>query len=580
MNQLGVIDPLSSAASRRPGRRAPRAGSVARLHEVAAAALDSAPVGLLAVGQDGSVRLLTRAAAGLLGFADRGAWDGMPFEVLLAACRGLGAEPARRLAAGVREAGPEPRRIRLNLAGPNQRRVLSVDIRAAGSRGWVLSLEDMTHTAQTQDWLLEHVSSDPVTGLWNRQHFLLRLRDSLDRDESERPTLCVLLVGLSGLKHLTEAAGPEAGDTLLRMAADRLAALLGEDDMLASYSADEFVLALAGLPDRSRIAARCARVRAALSRPCVLDGHSVSLDAHVGAAIAGEDGHTAEELTLRACLALRAAESGGVAMRFFDPDLRERAQQRRALEADLRQALVRGEFELHYQPQVDVYRGCVAGLEALIRWRCPQRGLVPPAAFIGLAEEIGLIGEIGDWVLREACGEAMLWPEEVTVAVNASPLQFETGQFARSVAQALAITGLPARRLEIEVTENLLLRDTGTVLDTLAALKQLGVRLVLDDFGTGYASLSQLSRFRFDKIKIDRSFVSQQHLSEHNSAIVRSIAALGSSLGIPTTAEGVETATQLAQIKADGCTCVQGYFFSRPVPSGEVAAMMQRLHHP
>ena len=319
---------------------------------------------------------------------------------------------------------------------------------------------------------------------------------------------------------------------------------------------------------RAQLASLAAQLAAGLARPFVIDGQAVTLNAHIGIACASSDGETADTLVANAGLALlETTTRGASATHFFDPALIERARERRTLEADLRLALGRGEFELHYQPQVDVHRGCVTGLEALIRWRSPPRGLVPPGEFVALAEQIGLIDEIGTWVLREACRAAAGWPGEVTVAVNASPLQFETGHFARRVAEALAETGLDAARLEIEITESLLLRDTGAVLGTLSALHAMGVRLVLDDFGTGYASLSQLSRIRFDKIKIDRSFVSPIDTSLENSAIVRSIAALGLSLGIPTTAEGVETARQLEQIKADGCTCVQGYFFQ---PAGAV----------
>ena len=280
-------------------------------------------------------------------------------------------------------------------------------------------------------------------------------------------------------------------------------------------------------------------------------------------------------------LALDAAcAASSEPIRFYDPELLQRAQQRRCFEADLRCALHKGEFELHYQPQVDVTRGRVTGLEALIRWRSPERGLVSPAEFIPMAEQIGMIDEVGAWVLHQACLQAASWPDGMTVAVNASPLQFETGRFAQTVADVLQSTHLPPHRLEVEVTENLLLQDTGEVMGTLAALRELGVRLVLDDFGTGYASLSQLSRFKFDKIKIDRSFVSPDGASAQNSVIVRSVAALGSGLGIPITAEGVETATQLDQIKADGCTCVQGYYFSRPVPADDIGPLLARLHRP
>jgi EAL domain-containing protein (putative c-di-GMP-specific phosphodiesterase class I) len=250
------------------------------------------------------------------------------------------------------------------------------------------------------------------------------------------------------------------------------------------------------------------------------------------------------------------------------------------MEADLRLALAHGEFEVHYQPQISMQTRRSDGCEALLRWRCPQRGLVSPAEFIPIAEDIGLIGELGAWVLRQACREACAWPEEITVAVNASPLQMEAPGFAASVAGVLAQTGLPGRRLEIEITENLLLHNGPAVVRTLTDLRALGVRLVLDDFGTGYASLSQLARFAFDRIKIDRSFISGPDLTEGHAVIVRAIAALGLSLGIPTTAEGVETEGQLAQVREAGCTSVQGYYFSRPVQADALLAFFARRNVP
>ena len=265
--------------------------------------------------------------------------------------------------------------------------------------------------------------------------------------------------------------------------------------------------------------------------------------------------------------------------RFFEKTLTERAARRRALETDLRRALAGGEFELHYQPQIDMLHERVTGVEALIRWRSPGRGMVSPAEFIPIAEDLDLICAIGDWVLQTACAEAASWNSDVSVAVNASPKQFETGIFARSIANALESSGLPPHRLEIEITESLLLGDGGAVVATLNAIHDMGVGLVLDDFGTGYASLSQLSRFCFDKIKIDRSFISMSEAPQ-NSAIVRSIAALGTSLGIPTTAEGVETVTQLEQVRAHGCTSVQGYYFSKPVPASAVPDLLMHFAGP
>ena len=550
------------------------------LDQLLAAALDAAPVGLIVINADRSIRLVTARAAALLGCACDSGAPGTPIWAILADCRSLTAESLPILRAALAGDIDPASNIFLTVASPSGQRTLSADIRPAGTLGWVLTLEDVTTTRQAQDWLLEHASSDPVTGLWNRQHFLLMLHDQLTSG-AEASTGAVFLLGLQRLKHVNDTFGLAAGDALLRLVADRLFALTHREDMLARLSGDEFALSINRLSDRAELANFAAQLAAGLGGPYVIDGQTVSINAHIGIACAPADGNTADALIANAGLALlETTTRGAAALRFFDPVLTQRARERRALEADLRLALERNEFELFYQPQVDVSRDCVTGLEALIRWRSPQRGLVPPGEFVALAEQIGLIDDIGTWVLREACREAAKWPADITVAVNASPLQFETGHFARCVTDALAETGLAAARLEVEITENLLLRDTGTVMGTLAALHALGVRLVLDDFGTGYASLSQLSRFRFDKIKIDRSFISPSDTSLENSAIVRSIAALGVSLGIPTTAEGVETAQQLQQITADGCTSVQGYYFSRPVPSADVNQLLLRLHNP
>jgi diguanylate cyclase (GGDEF)-like protein len=544
------------------------------------AALDTTPAGLVVLDADGTTLLVNRRAAKLLGLARPGRRK--PFAGLLANCRALTPENRRSLAAAIAAgADADSKEMLLSLNAGEERRSVAIDIRPAGRLGWVLSLEDVTQTRETQDFLLEHVSSDPVTGLWNRQHFMLMLQDVLSAAAGGALGPAVLLVGLHRFKLVNEAFGTFAGDMVLRMVAERIASALRPEDMLARSAGNEFAIAFARPESRTAVAARAAGLMEKLSHAYVVEGQHITLEAKLGVARAPADGCTADALLANAGLALRDVDPASPRrVRFFDTELTARAQRRRGLEADLRLALVKGEFMLHYQPQVDVHRDCVTGLEALIRWQSPTRGLVSPAEFIPLAEETGLIRPIGDWVLREACREAAGWPDEVTVAVNASPLQFEAGDYADAVADALASTRLPARRLEIEITESLLLRDTGTVMGTLAALHEQGVRLVLDDFGTGYASLSQLSRFRFDKIKIDRSFVSAPTASAENHAIVRSIAALAQSLGIPSTAEGVETQLQLDQIKANGCTCVQGYYLSRPVPAGAVPDVLARLHPP
>ena len=544
------------------------------------AALNSTPVGLLVLDTSGMTQHVNKRAADLLGLPRSG--RNILFPCLLDKCATLDTKSRGMLGAAFEHTdGVSAMEMHISLESGQDPRVIAVDIRPAERFGWVVSLEDVTQTRQTQDWLLEHVSTDAVTRLPNRQHFMLMLHDIIASASAETAGPAVLLINLHRFKLINDTLGTEAGDMLLRLVGDRIATTLRDDDHLARTAGNEFAVALAHAEARSTVLSRASTLLEKLFRPYSIDGQSITLGVKIGIAHAPEHGHSAESLMANAGLALQDIEiSSPTNLRFFDTGLIERAQRRRGLEADLRLALERREFALHYQAQVDVHRGCVTGLEALIRWNSPTRGMVPPSDFIPLAEEIGLIGEIGDWVLGEACREAIHWPDEITVAVNASPLQIEAGDFAQKVTRALASTGLAAQRLEIEITESLLLRDTGTVTNTLAAIQSLGARLVLDDFGTGYASLSQLSRFHFDKIKIDRSFVSPTQISAETKAIVRSIAALAHSLGIPSTAEGVETKTQLDQITADGCTCVQGYYLSRPVPASAVADVLARLHHP
>ena len=579
MNQNGSLQQLPCRMFASPKNGVPVSDAPARLDELMQAALDSAPAGMMVLYPDLTVRHVTSRAASMLGLPS-GNHARLPVMQLLAGCRMIDSHALMLLTAALDDAGPDPLDVLLTLRSADTTRRIAVDIRAAAGVGWIISFSDVTSSHDAQDWLLEHVSSDPVTGLWNRQHLTLMLQDRLTHKQAGElePAPAMLLIGLHRFSVVTETLGLGGGDMLLRMAGVRLSALLAPDDMLAQFARDEFAVILARPGDRTGLERFAATVCDTLGKPYAIEGQRVSCSVHVGVAVAPDDGDTADTLIANAVLALLAARAAPACpVNFFDASLIECARERHALEADFRHALTRHEFELHYQPQVEVWGGRVTGLEALIRWRNPRLGMVPPVVFIPLAEQNGLIVEIGDWVLREACSKAAAWPGDVTIAVNASPLQFETGHFAQTVAEALAQSGLPAWRLEIEITESLLLRDTGAVLETLAALRKQGVRLVLDDFGTGYASLSQLSRFRFDKIKIDRSFVSIGAASQENNAIVRAIAALGRSLGVPTTAEGVETATQLALVRAEGCTSVQGYFYSRPVPLAEVDQMLQRI---
>ena len=295
----------------------------------------------------------------------------------------------------------------------------------------------------------------------------------------------------------------------------------------------------------------------------------------IGVALSATDGDDADGLIKRADLALyRAKAEGRGTFRFFEEEMDARAQARRALEIDLRQAVIKNQLELHYQPQIDIFTDELVGFESLVRWRHPERGMISPLDFIPLAEETGIIGSIGEWVLHRACSDALAWPSSIKVAVNVSPAQFRTRNIAQLVAKVLADTGLKPNRLELEITESILLRDVDENLTTLRNLKSLGVRISMDDFGTGYSSLGSLRSFPFDKIKIDRSFVSDLERSQDAAAIVHAVLGLGHSLGVATCAEGVETQEQLAFLRGEGCTEVQGYYYSKPRPLGEIAEML------
>jgi diguanylate cyclase (GGDEF)-like protein len=538
------------------------------------AALDSAMPGLILLDLARRVRHVTPAAASLLGLPPDG-HAGTQILRLLSRSYWLDEAALRTLAAAFSAADlAEPRKTLLSVPHASGPRTVALDVRRAGEAGFVATLTDVTEARENQDWLLDQAFSDPVTGLWNRQHFMLMLRDRLDGPHAAGTA--VLLLDLKRFRAVVEAVGAEGGDLLLRLVGRRLSGFLREDDLLARFASDEFAIMISEMPDREALTRLSARIEELIGTPFLIEGQTVATGTYMGVARALEDGDRCEVLIANAGLALSAARAeGNGRMRFFEPRMTERARARRLIEADLRMALIRGEFEVHYQPQIGMRSRRIDGFEALVRWRCPTRGMVPPADFIPLIEEMGMIGVVGEWVLQQACAQAVLWPDEITIAVNASPMQVEAPGFAACVQRALAGSGLPGHRLEIEVTENLLLRDEPSVLTALADLRALGVRIVLDDFGTGYASLSQLARFRFDRIKIDRSFISAPETSADHAVIVRAIAALGLSLGVPTTAEGVETAQQLLQVSEDGCTSVQGYYFSRPIPAEDIAMLLK-----
>jgi predicted signal transduction protein with EAL and GGDEF domain len=351
-------------------------------------------------------------------------------------------------------------------------------------------------------------------------------------------------------------------------------------DLIARLGGDEFAMLICWRSDHETIAGLARRVVELLGRPYLIEGQMVNIGASAGIALAGPAGQSYDALLKHADLALYHAKSNGRStFSFFDQAMDARAHARRTLEVDLRGAVLQDAFELHYQPQIHLASGRLEGFEALMRWRHPTRGLVAPLAFIPLAEEIGLIAQLGEWAVHEACRQAVGWPDGISVAVNVSPHQFEdAARLVGAIETALVCSGLPAHRLEVEVTESVLLRHDAAVLDTLHRLRALGVRVAMDDFGTGYSSLSQLQSFPFDKIKIDRSFVTDSGNPRIRHAVISAIAQLGSGLGMTTIAEGVETTEQLERVRAGGCTSVQGFLFSRPVPCGEVPTLIETLN--
>jgi diguanylate cyclase (GGDEF)-like protein/PAS domain S-box-containing protein len=417
---------------------------------------------------------------------------------------------------------------------------------------------------------VEHAAShDSLTDLPNRVLFRNRLHQQLAEGRRTGGSVALLYLDLDRFKTVNDTLGHGAGDALLRETARRMAGVLRTEDTLGRLGGDEFAVLQSGDATPATARALAERLLEAVSEPYALAGRSVSVGLSVGIALSPRDGADADGLFKNADLALyRAKMAGRNTFRFYEPAMDEAQQERQALELDLRQALARGEFTLDYQPLLDLASGRISGCEALVRWHHRTRGMIPPGAFIPLAEETKLIVPLGEWVLREACREAATWDRPMRVSVNVSAIQFRQAGLVQSVAGALSASGLPAERLELEITETVLINE-GEALRTLHQLRALGVRIALDDFGTGYSSLSYLRRFPFDKIKIDRSFVKEID-NPDTAAIVRAMVGLGSRLGIAITAEGIETQAQLDQVRAEGCTEAQGYLISRPGPAREV----------
>lgn len=443
--------------------------------------------------------------------------------------------------------------------------------------GWVVTYEDVTERHKAQARVAHMARHDSLTDLPNRTLFRDRMIEGLAEIAVAGGEMAVLCLDLDNFKTVNDRLGHAAGDRLLRWVAAQLKEHAGTHATVARLGGDEFALLQRGPQPESaeRLARRLIEI---IGRPPPLENQSIHVGVSIGVAIAPEHGLDTDELMKCADLALYQAKAKGRgACQLFQPEMEEHARSRHALEHDLRGALEAREFHLVFQPQVRLDDSELTGFEALLRWKHPVRGMVSPAEFIPIAEETGLVIPIGEWVLRAACATAVTWPDAMTIAVNLSPVQFRSRGLVAMVTSALAEAGLPPQRLELEVTETALLDDNETTIDTLHQLRALGVRISLDDFGVGYSSLSYLRKFPFDRIKIDRSFVGTLGESPESVAIVRTIASLGSVLGVETTAEGVETSDQLEFVRASGCTAVQGFYFGRPAPAAEIDRVIESL---
>ena len=437
--------------------------------------------------------------------------------------------------------------------------------------GWVATHEDITEQRQSEVKIEYMAHHDSLTDLANRVLLNQRLEQALGHRIHREEIVAVHHLDLDQFKAVNDTFGHLAGDKLLKIVAGRLRGLVRDTDTVARMGGDEFVIVQGPIRDPAEATSLAQRIIALISEPYDLDGHQAVIGASIGIAVGPGDGLRPDKLLRNADLALyRAKGDGRGTFRFFEPAMDQQMQARRIMEQDLRKALAAGEFELYYQPVVNLASNEISGFEALIRWNHPEKGMVAPATFIPLAEEIGFIVAIGEWVIRQACSTAAKWPGDLHVAVNISAAQFRSPGLMQVIVGALATSGLHPTRLEIEITETVLLQNKETTLELLHQLRALGVRIAMDDFGTGYSSLTYLQCFPFDKIKIDRSFVKDITENTGSLNIVRAVAALANGMGMTATAEGVETSEQLDKITSEGCTEMQGYLFSKPLPATEI----------
>ncbi|PTM41673.1 EAL domain-containing protein [Bosea sp. 124] len=529
------------------------------------AALDNMAHGLCMFGAGGRLSLVNRRLPAIVGLPAGLAEPGRGVGRFLVRCQRaglIGRAQLRSLVLAARLALRDHTEARLTTSLADGR-ILELTFRTSGTTGTVVVIEDITEQRLQEDTIRQLAHYDPLTGLPNRSLLKTHLQTLMARANQ---SFAILFIDLDHFKKVNDTLGHPYGDTLLVEVARRLNTLLGAASLIARLGGDEFVVVIPDLTDRKQLEQITGRVSASLAQPYEVDGNAIVSGASIGIAISPDDGRDPDIVIRNADLALYAAKSSGRGCaRFYDSSMIEAARARRIVELDLREALANDQFEMFYQPIVAIGSGRITSCEALLRWRHPEKGIVPPGDFIGIAEEVGLITQIGRAVLDKACREAMLWPDSVSVAVNISAIHFRGDAIVNDVIVALGRSKLPPARLVIELTESALMHDDAQALSTLTKLRDIGVRIALDDFGTGYSSLSYLQSFPLHKIKIDRSFVSGGRETQKDQTLLVGIARLCKELGLTVVAEGVETVEQLDGLAKMGAIDeVQGYLLARP----------------
>ncbi len=542
------------------------------------AALDNMSQGLCLYDADHRLMVVNRRYSEIYNLPPGSVVPGMSAEAVLQRSLSAGHHPGASVADLLREAEIifDSGRHRSHFQELDNGRVVAIEQRTTADGGFVATYDDVTERRQAEARIAFLAHHDTLTGLPNRILFNEQV-DAAIAQAGRGSGFAVFCLDLDDFRPVNDTLGHVVGDELLKAAANRIGACIREIDSCARLGSDEFAILQRGIDTAEDAAVLARRLVEVLGAPYVLSSHTVTLGVTLGITLAPHDGTSCEKLLKNADVALaRSKADARGSFRFFEQEMDARLQARRLFEVDLREAVANQAFEVHYQPIYCLNAERICGFEALLRWNHAVRGQVSPADFIPVAEELGLIVPLGEWVLQRACEEAARWPDDLKVAVNVSAVQFTSASLVTAVREALNRTGLPGHRLELEITESVLVANPGATTAILHSLKILGVRVSMDDFGTGYSSLSYLRSFPFDKIKIDQSFVRDLCAANGTEFIVRAVIGLGSSLGMTTTAEGVETEAQLAKLRAEGCDEVQGYLFSRPVPTAELPALIAR----